>query len=226
MTTAGMIESHVEQASLEWLAELGYATAYGPDVEPEKLGAERDDFSEVVLSRRLRSALERINPQLPGSAIADAMKKVLVADSPSLIENNHRFHRMLVDGVDVEYARPDGSIAGDKAWLVDFDDVERNHWLAVNQFTVVEGKQTKRPDVVVFVNGLPLAEVELKNPADVRHDQEGLAAAPDVQAGDPESVRLQRAAGGERRDGGAPRHADRSLGAVHAVAHRRQRRRL
>jgi type I restriction enzyme R subunit len=162
-----MIESHVEQATLEWLAELGYATAYGPDVEPEKLGAERDDFSEVVLSRRLRAALERINPQLPGSAIDDAMKKILVADSPSLIENNHRFHRLLVDGVDVEYARPDGSIAGDKVWLVDFDDIERNHWLAVNQFTVVEGKQTKRPDVVVFVNGLPLAVVELKNPADV-----------------------------------------------------------
>ncbi len=164
---SGMIESHVEEATLAWLSELGWDVAYGPDVEPEKLAAERDDFSEVVLSRRLRAALERINPQLPGSAIDDALKKVLVADSPSLIENNHRFHRLLVDGIDVEYARPDGSIAGDKAWLVDFDDVDANHWLAVNQFTVVEGKFKKRPDVVVFVNGLPLAVIELKNPADV-----------------------------------------------------------
>ena len=162
-----MIKSHVEEATLAWLAELGCDVAYGPDVEPEKLAAERDDFSEVVLSRRLRAALERINPQLPGSAIDDAMKKVLVADSPSLIENNHRFHRLLVDGIDVEYTRRDGSIAGDKAWLVDFDDVDANHWLAINQFTVMEGKATKRPDVVVFVNGLPLAVIELKNPADV-----------------------------------------------------------
>jgi type I restriction enzyme R subunit len=162
-----MIESHVEQATLEWLAQLGYETAFGPDVEPEKLMAERDDFTEVVLSRRLRAALERINPQLPPSAIDDAMKKVIVADSPSLIENNHRFHRMLVDGIDVEYTRPDGSIAGDKAWLVDFDDVDANHWLAINQFTVKEGKTTKRPDVVCLVNGLPLAVIELKNPADV-----------------------------------------------------------
>jgi type I restriction enzyme R subunit len=167
VTTAGIIESHVEAATLDWLAELGFATAYGPDVEPEKLAAERDDFTEVVLSRRLRAALERINPQLPSSAIDDAMMKVLVADSPSLVENNHRFHRMLVDGIDVEYTRPDGSIAGDKAWLVDFDDVDANHWLAVNQFTVKEGKTTKRPDVVCFVNGLPLAVIELKNPADV-----------------------------------------------------------
>ncbi len=162
-----MIESHVEEATLAWLGELGWEVAYGPDVEPEKLAAERDDFTEVVLSRRLRAALEHVNPQLPGSAIDDAMKKVLVADSPSLIENNHRFHRLLVDGIDVEYTRKDGSIAGDKAWLVDFDDVEANHWLAINQFTVKEGKTTKRPDVVVFVNGLPLAVIELKNPADV-----------------------------------------------------------
>ena len=165
--TAQVVESTVEGAMLEWLTQLGWEAAYGPDVEPEKLTAERDGFDEVVLSRRLRAALERINPQLPGSAIDDAMKKVLIAESPSLIENNHRFHRMLVDGIDVEYTRPDGSIAGDKAWLVDFDQVDTNHWLAINQFTVREGKITKRPDVVVFVNGLPLAVIELKNPADV-----------------------------------------------------------
>jgi type I restriction enzyme, R subunit len=151
---AQVVESTVEEAMLAWLTALGWQAAYGPDVEPEKLMAERDDFTAVVLSRRLRAALERINPRLPPSAIDDAMKRVLVADSPSLTENNHRFHRMLVDGIDVEYTRRDGSIAGDKAWLVDFDDVDSNHWLAINQFTVKEGKTTKRPDVVCFVNGL------------------------------------------------------------------------
>ena len=164
--TAQVVESTVEAAMIAWLGELGYGVAYGPDVEPEKLAAERDAFTEVVLSRRLRAALERINPGLPASALDDALKKVLVTQSPSLVENNHRFHRLLVEGVDVEYTRPDGSIAGDKAWLVDFDDVDANDWLAINQFTVVEGKVNKRPDMVVFVNGLPLAVIELKNPAD------------------------------------------------------------
>ena len=168
MAPMGIVESHVEDATLAWLAELGYQTAYGPDVEPEKLAAERDDFTEVVLPRRLRAALKRINPDLPASAIDDALKQVLVVESPSLLENNRRFHRMLVDGIDVEYARPDGSIAGDKAWLVDFDDPEANDWLAINQFTVVEGKAKRRPDVVVFVNGLPLAVIELKNPGDAK----------------------------------------------------------
>jgi hypothetical protein len=123
---SSIAESHVEEAMLGWLAELGYETAYGPHVEPEKLGAERDDFTEVVLTRRLRAALKRINPTLPASALDDALRKVLVTASPSLVENNHRFHRMLVDGIDVEYARPDHAIAGDQAWLVDFDDAEAN----------------------------------------------------------------------------------------------------
>jgi type I restriction enzyme, R subunit len=166
--TAQVVESTVEAAMIAWLGELGYGVAYGPDVEPEKLAAERDDFTEVVLSRRLAAALRRINPGLPVSAIDDALKKVLVTQSPSLVENNHRFHRLLVEGIDVEYTRSDGSIAGDKAWLVGFDDPDANDWLAINQFTVVEGKVNKRPDVVVFVNGLPLAVIELKNPADER----------------------------------------------------------
>ena len=145
MAPVGIVESQVEEAMLAWLGELGYEVAYGPDVEPEKLAAERDDFTEVVLSRRLRAALERINPELPASAIDDALKKVLVVESPSLVENNRRFHRMLTDGVDVEYRGPDGSIAGDKVWLFDFDDPEANDWLAVNQFTVIEDKHNRRP---------------------------------------------------------------------------------
>src|SRR5450830_839081 len=168
VSAMGIVESHVEEAMLAWLGELGYEVAYGPDVEPEKLAAERDDFTEVVLSRRLEAAMRRINQGLPASAIDDALKKVLVTQSRSLVENNHRFHRLLVEGVDVEYTRPDGSIAGDKVWLVDFDDPDANDWLAINQFTVVEGKTNRRPDVVVFVNGLPLAVIELKNPGDAK----------------------------------------------------------
>ena len=106
MAPVGIVESQVEEAMLGWLDELGYQIAHGPDVEPEKLAAERDDFTEVVLSRRLRAALERINPGLPASAIDDALRKVLVVESPSLVENNRRFHRMLVDGIDVEYHGP------------------------------------------------------------------------------------------------------------------------
>ena len=159
-------ESHVEEACLGWLQELGWQVAYGPDVEPEKLAAERDGFDEVVLKRRLRESLRRLNPELPASALDDAAKKVLVVETPGLFENNRRFHKLLVDGVEVEYTRPDGSIAGDKAWLVDFDQPGNNDWLAINQFTVVEGKINRRADVVLFVNGLPLAVLELKNPGD------------------------------------------------------------
>src|SRR5450756_705217 len=152
VSAMGIVESHVEEAMLAWLGELGYEVAYGPDVEPEKLAAERDDFTEVVLSRRLEAALRRINQGLLASAIDDALKKALVTQSPSLVENNHRFHRLLVEGVDVEYTRADGSIAGDKAWLVDFDDPDANDWLAINQFTVVEGKVNKRPDAVSYTH--------------------------------------------------------------------------
>jgi type I restriction enzyme R subunit len=105
----------------------------------------------------------RLNPGVPAGALDEALRKVLRAETQSLVENNRRFHRMLTDGIDVEYRRDDGSIAGDKVWLVDFADPAKNDWLAINQFTVVENKVNRRPDIVVFVNGLPLAVVELKN---------------------------------------------------------------
>ena len=107
-----------------------------------------------------------LNPELPSEALDDAFRKVIALDNPSLVATNRAFHRMLVDGVEVEYRRPDGSIAGDRARLVEFDDLDANDWLAVNQFTVVESPHNRRPDIVVFVNGLPLAVVELKNAAD------------------------------------------------------------
>ncbi len=155
-----LTESIVEAASLEWFGELGYA------LTPALSQDERESFGDVVLLGRLRSAIRRLNTAIPEEAREDALRKVLRVATPSLIQTNRTFHRMLRNGVDVEYPRPDGSIKGDKVRLVDFAEVNGNDWLAVNQFTVVENQHNRRPDVVVFVNGLPLALIELKNAAD------------------------------------------------------------
>ncbi len=161
-------ESIVEEAALAWLEGLGYVVLHGPQIAVGQLGAERSDagYRDVVLERRLRQALVRLNPELPAEALEDAARRLMLAEAPSPIERNRAIHRMLVDGVTVEYRRPDGSIAGAQARVLDFDVPDNNDWLAVNQFTVAEGQHTRRPDVVLFVNGLPLAVVELKNPAD------------------------------------------------------------
>ncbi|TET39228.1 MAG: type I restriction endonuclease subunit R [Planctomycetota bacterium] len=158
-------ENTVEQATLDYFRALGYEILYGPDIGPGELHAERNDWGEVVLAGRLRSALERINPDIPADAIEDAIRKLLRTESPSLYENNHAFHKFLTNGVPVEF-HADGRIKHDDVKLVDFKDTGNNDWLAVNQFTVIEDKRNRRPDVVVFVNGLPLAVIELKNPAD------------------------------------------------------------
>ena len=159
-------ESHLEEATLEWLAELGYALGHGPDMAPGEPTAERESFSDVVLTGRLREAIQRLNPGIPEEAREEALRKVLRHETTSLIRNNRSFHHHLRDGVPVEYQRADGSIAGDRVRLVDFADVESNDWLAVNQFTVIEGQHNRRPDVILFLNGLPLAVIELKNAAD------------------------------------------------------------
>ncbi|TAK36963.1 MAG: type I restriction endonuclease subunit R [Chloroflexota bacterium] len=158
----------IEEAALAWLEGLGYAVLHGPAIAVDEPGAERNDpsFRDVILEERLRKALARLNPELPSDALEDAFRRITRADAPSLIERNRVVHRMLVDGVTVEYRRTDGSIAGAQAHVLDFGSPENNDWLAVNQFTVVEGQHTRRPDVVLFVNGLPLAVIELKNPAD------------------------------------------------------------
>jgi len=161
-------ESVVEDAALAWLDDLGYAILHGPEIAVGMPGAERTDpgYRDVVLERRVRQALVRLNPDLPPEALDDAFRKLTRTDAPSLVERNRAVHRMLVDGITVEYRRADGSIAGAQARVLDFDAPENNDWLAVNQFTVAEGQHTRRPDVVLFVNGLPLAVIELKNPAD------------------------------------------------------------
>lgn len=161
-------ESIVEDAALAWLAELGYSVLHGPDIAVGELAAERSDpnYRDVILEGRLRQALLRLNPELPSEAIEDAFRKLTRVDAPSPIARNRAIHRMLVDGITVEYSRADGSIAGAQARVIDFDSPENNDWLAVNQFTVSEGQHTRRPDVVLFLNGLPIAVIELKNSAD------------------------------------------------------------
>ncbi|MBF0290632.1 MAG: type I restriction endonuclease subunit R [Nitrospinae bacterium] len=159
-------ESTVEEAALVWFEGLGYSVLNGPSIAPGEPGAERGDYRETVLAGRVKDALSRLNPNIPPDAREDAFRKVIRQDAPSLLLNNRSFHRMLVDGVSVEYQREGGSTGYDHARLIDFDNSDNNDWLVVNQFTVQEGQHNRRPDVVVFLNGLPLAVIELKNPTD------------------------------------------------------------
>jgi type I restriction enzyme R subunit len=175
-------ESTLEEATREWFEELGYQAIYGSDIEPETEKAERKDFSQVVLEGRLKNAIEKLNPNIPANAVEEAFKKVVnVTNATSLlISNNQLFHKYLVNGIDVEYRRSDGTIAGDKVWLIDKENVDNNDWVWLNQFTIIdndrlpradgsrndERARNRRPDVVIFVNGLPLAVFELKNLAD------------------------------------------------------------
>jgi type I restriction enzyme R subunit len=161
-----LTESEVELAALSWLTTLDYITIFGPDIGPGELNAEREYFHEVLLTRHLKEAAHHLNPNIPAGALDGATRKIIHPESPSLMANNQAFHRMLIDGVTIEYQRKDGSIAGDHVRFIDFQNPENNEFLAVNQFTVIEGQQTRRPDIVIFVNGLPLAVIELKNPAD------------------------------------------------------------
>ena len=220
-SAAGISESDVEDAALGWLAALGWTVARGPDVAPDAPDAVRGDYGEVVLGERLRAALARLNPDLPDEALHDARRKLTRPEGTTLVARNRAFHRMVVDGVTVEYRDRDGAIRGAQVRVIDFDDRQAgdrrsgdrqsgdrqangrrssdrpangqqaddrrangrqpddrqtndrqsddgpaNDWLAINQFTVVENRRERRPDVVLFVNGLPLAVIELKNPTD------------------------------------------------------------
>ena len=170
-------ETIVEEAALGWLGELGYVIGHGPNLAPGEPAAERESFGNVVLVGRLRDAIQRLNLKIPEEAREDALRKVLRVATPSLIGTNRLFHAMLRDGVEVEYRRKGGDgIAGDRVQLVDYSAPDANDWLAVNQFTVIEGLSAcghakagqinRRPDVAVFINGLPLVVVELKNAAE------------------------------------------------------------
>jgi type I restriction enzyme R subunit len=165
MDHPGFSESVVEQATLAWLESVGWAIANGAEIAPGEPGAERESYAQVILERRLRDALARLNPSLPSDALDEAFRKLVRIDGADLIQRNRALHRLLVDGVTVEYRDSDGAIRGAQAGVIDFDRPAPNDWLAVNQFSVTEAKQTRRPDVVLFVNGLPLGLIELKNAA-------------------------------------------------------------
>ncbi|WP_235438225.1 type I restriction endonuclease subunit R [Meiothermus ruber] len=172
-----MTESVVEEAALAWLEAAGWQVVHGPEIAPDQPQAERADYGQVVLEQRLRDALVRLNPGLPAETLEDASRKLTQPEGSDLIQRNRALHRLLVNGVNVEYRDKDGEIRGAQARVIDFDNPANNDWLAVNQFSVVERgtlqrapsmqrASTRRPDVVLFVNGLPLAVVELKNAAD------------------------------------------------------------
>jgi type I restriction enzyme R subunit len=161
----GMDESIAEAALMEWVGSLGYETVLGGEIAPGMPHAVRDSYRDVVLRDRLKRAIDRLNVDVPQTARNEALRKVLRVESPSVVVNNRRFHDLLINGVEVEVVEPGGGVRGKQVWLVDFGEPENNDWLAVNQFTVHD-RSHRRPDVVVFVNGLPLGLIELKNPAD------------------------------------------------------------
>lgn len=160
-----LTESAIELFAIEQFEQLGYQYVYGPSIAPDAEQPERSRWDEVLLGGRLLQALRRINPNLPEPVLQSALKEVERLHSPDLLASNEAFHRLLTEGVKVS-THQDGGERGDIVWLVDFDNSGQNEFLVVNQFTVIENNVNKRPDLVLFVNGIPLVVVELKNPAD------------------------------------------------------------
>ncbi|WP_025209367.1 type I restriction endonuclease subunit R [Hippea sp. KM1] len=160
-----LTESSIENFAIELLKNQGYDYLFGPDIAPDGENPLRKSFEDVILLDRLKTALKNINPDLAENVIDDAIKQLAQINTPDLIANNEIFHRMLTEGIKVAY-RKNGEERGDIVWLIDFKNPENNDFLVVNQFTVIENNINKRPDVVIFINGLPLVVVELKNPAD------------------------------------------------------------
>lgn len=158
-------ESHIEEFALEELAKLSWGYAYGPDISPEGASPARSSFEDVVLTDKLRSAVSKINPNIPADALEQAVQKVLRIYSPDLLYNNETFHELLIEKVRIPYQQ-DGFERSHEIALVDFDNPFNNEFLAVNQFTILQNNQNKRPDVILFINGLPMVVMELKNPAE------------------------------------------------------------
>jgi len=158
-------ENTVEEYAIGLLESLGYQYIYAPDIAPDTIHSERNSFEDVLLVERLRSAINRINPNIPNDSKDEALKEIQRINSPELLANNESFHRMLTEGVNISYQK-DGYQRGDLVWLIDFENPENNEFIVANQFTVIENGNNKRPDVIIFVNGIPLVVMELKNPAD------------------------------------------------------------
>src|SRR3990172_2214457 len=163
-------ESTIEQAALDWLHNLKYRIVFGPARAFDGAAPERENYKEVVLVGRLQDALRRLNPALPPEVHQEAFYQLTRPSQPSPLLNNHALHRLLVDGIAVDYKGKDGRVISGRVQVIDFEDIENNDWLVVNQYTVEasyqNGKVNRRPDVVIFINGLPLGVIELKNAAD------------------------------------------------------------
>lgn len=158
-------ENTIEEFAIKLLEHLGYQYIYAPDIAPDTAKSERESYEEVLLLERLEEAIRRINPSIPYDTQTEALKEIQRINSPELLTNNEAFHRMLTEGIKVTYQK-DGNPRGDLVWLIDFENWENNEFVVANQFTVIENGNTKRPDVILFVNGIPLVVIELKNPAD------------------------------------------------------------
>ncbi|MEG5138662.1 MULTISPECIES: type I restriction endonuclease subunit R [unclassified Microcoleus] len=160
-----LTEADIENIIIEQFQSLGYGYLADVIVSPDGSQPERESYSDAILTQRLRAALDRLNPTIPPDARDDAFKKIIATEKPSLIEENRRLHRALIEGIDVEFYAEDGTIRGDKVYAIDFANPAANDWLILNQFTVIENSRNRRPDVVVFINGLPLAVIEIKSPS-------------------------------------------------------------
>lgn len=160
-----LVENDIEKLAVDLLQGLGYQYVYGPDIAFDSETPERNSYEEILLISRLQNAIRKINPSIPLHAQEQALKDVQRIQSPELLVNNEAFHKLLTDGIPVSYQK-NGNERGDKVWLIDFNNPENNEFLVVNQFTIIENGNNKRPDVLLFVNGIPLVLLELKNAAD------------------------------------------------------------
>lgn len=158
-------ENDIELLTIQRLEELGYSYVYGPAIAPDSDAPERESFEQVLLINRLQKTVQKINSHLPASAHTEAIREIQRIASPELLANNETFHRYLTEGIPVN-KRVEGDDRGDRVWLIDFNNIHNNEFLVVNQFTIIENNHNKRPDVILFVNGIPLVVMELKNAAD------------------------------------------------------------
>ena len=166
MAVKVFFESDVEEATLEWFQDLGYQVEFGPNIASEGTYPERESYTDVLLSVRLKESLFRLNKDIPSPVLEDAYRQISIPKHVSLIDNNKAFQKMITDGVDVSYHDKTGRLVHTQIRVFDFEDDTNNDFLVVNQFTVVENRVEKRPDVVVFVNGIPLVVFELKTVSD------------------------------------------------------------
>ena len=217
---ASLSESVVEQAALDWFRALGYDVVGGPDMPPGP-NALRESYAAAFFPTVVRGALARLNPRLPAEALDDAFCKLTRPEGPTLEARNRAFHRMTVDGVRVEYRDDRGKIRGAPVRVFDFEQPSNNDWLAVNQFTVDEhGHERRRPDLVLFVNGLPTRRHRAQEPGGRRRDHpECLAATPDLPSGAAFALRLQCSARRIGRRRGPARLPHGRVGMVQALAH-------